>query len=46
MTDRTMVAQIPGKACKLLQASSYDRRAVEKDKEGCYANDGWSHYLR
>lgn len=46
MIDRSNVAQWPDPEFRLLQASSYDRRSVEKDKEGWYANEDWSNYIR
>ena len=46
MTDRTVIAQLPAIEYRLFQASSYDRRSVEKDKDGWYANNDWSNYIR
>ena len=46
LTDRSAVTQWPAPGFRLLQASSYDRRSVEKDKEGWFANDDWSNYIR
>lgn len=46
LTDRSSVAQWPTQEYHLMQASSYDRRSVEKDKEGWFANEDWSNYIR
>jgi Protein of unknown function (DUF2961)/Carbohydrate esterase, sialic acid-specific acetylesterase len=46
LTNRSSVAQWPAPEFRLLQASSYDRRSVEKDKEGWFANEDWSNYIR
>jgi hypothetical protein len=46
LTDRQRLASFPGDLYTLHQASSYDRRSVEKDKEGWYANNDWDGYIR
>jgi hypothetical protein len=46
MLDRETVARWPSPDYRQLQASSYDRRSVEKNKEGWFANEDWSNYLR
>ncbi len=46
LTSRSSLAQWPSPEFRLLQASSYDRRSVEKDKEGWFANEDWSNYIR
>ncbi len=46
LTSRSSLAQWPVPEFRLLQASSYDRRSVEKDKEGWFANEDWSNYIR
>ncbi|MFA5814288.1 MAG: DUF2961 domain-containing protein [Bacteroidales bacterium] len=46
LTDRSGIAQWPAPEFRLLQASSYDRRSTEKDKEGWFANEDWSNYVR
>ncbi|MHC4740571.1 MAG: glycoside hydrolase family 172 protein [Planctomycetota bacterium] len=46
MTDRDALARLnePSYECK--QASSYQRLSVSPDKEGWYANQDWSHFIR
>ena len=46
LTNRSSLAQWPSPEFRLLQASSYDRQSVEKDKEGWFANEDWSNYIR
>ncbi len=46
LTDRTVIAKMPEIPYLLLQASSYDRRSVEKEAGGWYANEDWSNYIR
>ena len=46
LTKRSSLARFPAPEFRLLQASSYDRRSVEKDKEGWFANEDWSNYIR
>lgn len=46
LADREVIARWPDPEFRLLQASSFDRRSVEKDKEGWFANDDWSNYIR
>lgn len=46
LTCRSSLAQWPAPEFQLFQASSYDRRSVEKDKEGWFANEDWSNYIR
>ena len=46
LTDRTEIARMPSAPYRLLQASSYERKSVEKDAEGWYANEDWSNYIR
>ena len=46
LTDRSSLAQWPSPEFRLLQVSSYDRRSVEKDKDGWFANEDWSNYIR
>lgn len=46
LTDRSGLARWPAPEFRLLQASSYDRRSVEKDQEGWFANEDWSNYIR
>ena len=46
LTNRSSRAQWPSPEFRLLQASSYDRQSVEKDKEGWFANEDWSNYIR
>ncbi len=46
MLDRDALARLsePGYECR--QASSYQRLSVAPDKEGWYANQDWSHFIR
>jgi len=46
MVDRDSLARLsePGYECK--QASSYQRLSIAPDKEGWYANQDWSHFIR
>ena len=46
LPNRSSLAKWPSPEFRLLQASSYDRRSVEKDKEGWFANEDWSNYIR
>lgn len=46
MTDRDIVARFPSPSYVCLQAGSYDRRTVAKDKNEWFANVDRSHFIR
>jgi len=46
MTDGTSVAKWPDPAFTCLQASSYDRRTVAPDRDGWFANDDHTQFIR
>ena len=46
MLNRDTLARMDEPAYMTRQASSYDRRSVGPDKQGWYANEDWSHFIR
>lgn len=46
LIDRTVIARAQEIPSRLCQASSYDRKSVNKDEEGWFANNDFSNYIR